>query len=66
MFCELEIRNKLNALLKASKNSELPTKWVFPKVQVKPVKGKGTNQDEVDKAINCNTFFAFVDVHLLK
>jgi len=41
MFCELKIRNKFDALLKASKNSEFPTKWIFPKVQVKPVKGKG-------------------------
>ena len=66
MFRELKICNKLNALLEASKNSELPTKWIFPKVQVKAVKWKGTNQDEVDKAASCNTFFPFIDLHLLK
>lgn len=40
MFRELKIRNEFDALLKASKNSELATKWIFPEVQVKPVNGK--------------------------
>jgi hypothetical protein len=45
IFRELKICNKLNALLKASKNCELPTEWIFPKVKVKAVKGEGTKSE---------------------
>jgi len=68
MSCSVNLKFAINLMhsSRPAKTVNSPPNGFFLKYKSKLWNEKEPNQDEVDKAVSCNTFFPFIDLHLLK